>query len=253
MESRSRKAYEYVLASTPVRRRGDDRSRLMNLFVAKIRFEPNGEHWVWTSVMARRAGRDHDYRNPRFSHSTHNGTRQAAAFPFLVRHWFPTQPAPRNARWGRTCDEQRCISPYHHAAQDLSAVRALSRRTLTEETAELVLRRALAGENQRIVAEEFGITQQSVAQIKRGASWPAVWERVTGLVAPRKHRKPKVKREYAYEPRVPKRHAARVTEAQRRAVLELWARRPVTRLRIAEAVGLHPRTVGRVIREASRA
>ncbi|MEU5834459.1 hypothetical protein ABZ820_12415 [Streptomyces diacarni] len=54
-----------------------------------------------------------------------------------------------------------------------------SNHRLTEDQVRDICRRARAGENQRLIAEEYGVTQSHVSDLKHGKRW---W-RVTTLRA----------------------------------------------------------------------
>lgn len=59
---------------------------------------------------------------------------------------------------------------------------------LAPEDIVLILRRLQAGEKPRVVAEDYGITRQAVANIKKGKAWPDI-PRPEVAVSPRPARR----------------------------------------------------------------
>lgn len=84
------------------------------------------------------------------------------------------------------CDNPPCCNPAHlvqgtaleNASDKVERGRTHDQRGERNPIAKLsvaqaaeIRQRAMAGENQRIIAAEFGITQSNVSYIKRGATW----------------------------------------------------------------------------------
>lgn len=93
-------------------------------------------------------------------------------------------PIPAGMLICHKCDTKTCINPAHlfagTYADNHDDMRRKRRQAvgeshgmakLTREQAEVVRSRALAGENQRAIAADFGITQVMVSRIKLGKAW----------------------------------------------------------------------------------
>lgn len=88
-------------------------------------------------------------------------------------------PKPAGQEVRHTCDNTRCINEDHliygtHSQNMRDRRERANPYILTIEQAREVRRRVLAGEPQKLLANEFGISQPMVSAIKSGKRWAEI-------------------------------------------------------------------------------
>jgi hypothetical protein len=115
--------------------------------------------------------------------TTHVNGKRGRALAHRLSYELHNGPIPDGIQVCHTCDIGLCVNPAHlflgsNRDNQLDMVNKgrQGNQKLTPALALAIYRRAKAGENQRILAEEFGIGQQSVSSIATGK----IWGHVTG-------------------------------------------------------------------------
>ena len=121
-------------------------------------------------------------------HSGHGKNTQLKAMTgteYVHRaYWLVTRgPIPTGLEVRHTCNNPKCVNPDHlvlgthrQNMEDLGRSRKISGANgsgaiLTEEQAQEILDRTLAGESMALLAEEFGVTYTAVRFIKNRKTW----------------------------------------------------------------------------------
>lgn len=123
------------------------------------------------------------------------GQFHAAAGTFVMAHRFAWEltngPIPAGLRACHQCDCPQCVNPAHlflgTQADNVADCIAKGRRgvtpikgerswnaKLTDDAVRDIRRRCAAGEEQRAIAAEYGISESTLSQIKNGQSWKHV-------------------------------------------------------------------------------
>lgn len=94
---------------------------------------------------------------------------------YRAHRWYYEQahgPIPDGLTLDHLCSQRACVNPDHMESVSLSEnIRRGSNAKLTHDKADEIRRQVVSGEQQRIVAERFAISEAVVSKIVRGQAW----------------------------------------------------------------------------------
>lgn len=141
-------------------------------FLARVQRRPNG-CWVWVSTVLLGADgvKYPIYYHRRESESRDNGNTTRAAFPWMMREWFPEVPMRHYEQTEVRCGDTLCINPYHRVRR--VPVGGLANGRMDHKT----IRAIYAQRHTSTVsatAREYGLHTSQVSRIWTGVRWSAV-------------------------------------------------------------------------------
>lgn len=131
------------------------------------RVEKTDGCWLWTGSKA--GGRDGRYGTIR-----ETGPSRKSAYTHRYSYELHHGPIPDGHVVMHTCDVPACVNPDHlllgtqgDNVKDMDAKgRRVNTQKITDADRSEIIRRALAGEKQRSIADDFGVSRDWVARLK---------------------------------------------------------------------------------------
>lgn len=130
-------------------------------FVKRIERDPVTRCWVWVGSFIQRDDVDTWYPMYFYHEPRVHTSRQKAAYPLLLKEWFPNLYTPQ-MRSSARCGNYKCISPYHR-------VKDYGRLLDADTAVEIYNLRSTMTAKQ--VAERFHISPHTVYDIWHGKRW----------------------------------------------------------------------------------